>query len=135
MTETEWLECSDPQKMLEHQYEQALADKPGLLFHLVVWRRQLGRGRVSDRKLRLFACACCRRQWDDCSDCNREVIVVAEQFADGQASREELTRAAARATSPIAAWLKADPIAEQPSWLFTSWLALGETRERDAQLA
>jgi hypothetical protein len=41
VTEAEWLACTDPKPMLEFL-----------------------RGRASDRKLRLFACGCCRRLWD-----------------------------------------------------------------------
>src|SRR6266545_1381043 len=65
MTEEEWLECADPHKMLER----------------VEWR--------SSRKLRLLACACCRRIWSDIRDerC-RAAVEGAELYADDLYSAE-----------------------------------------------
>jgi hypothetical protein len=61
MTEQEWLQCTDPQKMLEFL-----------------------RGKASDRKLRLFACACARRVWHLMEDKgSRTAVQIAEGFADG----------------------------------------------------
>ncbi len=71
MTEAEWLRCTDPHEMLAHVC-----------------------GRASDRKLRLFACARCRRVWAQLTDePSRLAIEVAERFADGLASAAELQRA------------------------------------------
>jgi hypothetical protein len=68
MTESEWLACTDPGPMLEFL-----------------------RGKASDRKLRLFACACCRHVWDLLLDeRSRKAIDAAEQYADGQISVENL---------------------------------------------
>jgi hypothetical protein len=69
MDEAEWLGCSDPEKMLKYL-----------------------RGNESERKLRLFAVACCQmllrkvrlHPWYS------HGIVVAELFADGKATEEEL---------------------------------------------
>jgi hypothetical protein len=70
VTEDEWLACDDPNSMMSHV--------------------SVG-GRVSERKLRLFAVACCRRIWHLLvHDASREAVDVGERFADGQASNEEL---------------------------------------------
>jgi predicted component of type VI protein secretion system len=68
MTESEWLACADPLAMLSF----------------------LG-SRISDRKLRLFACACCRRVWHLITSPPARVAVEAsERYADGLASVQEL---------------------------------------------
>ena len=68
MTEAEWLTCSDPQQML------------GFLGAI-----------PTNRKLRLFACACCRRHADLLTGAHhRRVLAVAERLADGRSTPEEL---------------------------------------------
>jgi hypothetical protein len=81
MTSEEWERCQDPQRMLEFL-----------------------RGKASDRKLRLFTVACCRRIWEFLTDEPREWIAIAEQYADGTVSRQALTEAAIRARSAVRDW-------------------------------
>ena len=67
MTEAEWLAATNP--------------TPLLMFL---------RGRISERKLRLFGCACCRRVWHRIAvDESKAAVQLAERFADGEASLEQ----------------------------------------------
>jgi hypothetical protein len=71
MTETEWLACTNPQPMLEFL-----------------------RRKASDRKVRLFAVACCRRVWSSLEHEEfRDAVRRAESFADGLADRAEMLQA------------------------------------------
>jgi hypothetical protein len=52
------------------------------------------RTKAGKRKLRLFACGCCRQVWEFLTDPSlREAVNVAEQFAEGQAGKVELQAA------------------------------------------
>ena len=75
MTEAEWLACTTPKPMLQF----------------------LGR-KASDRKVRLFAVACCRRVWASLEHEEfRDAVLKAEAFADGLIAREEMLEAHDRA--------------------------------------
>ena len=61
--------------------------------------RLLGK-RASGRKLRLFACACCRRVWQRIKSLRcRNAVEVAERHADQQVTDDELHRARLAANS------------------------------------
>src|SRR5262245_57553031 len=71
MTEAEWLACTNPQPRLE-----------------------LLRRKASDRKVRLFAVACCRRVWSSLEHEEfRDAVRKAEAFVDGLADRAEMLQA------------------------------------------
>jgi hypothetical protein len=73
MNQSEWDACNDPRPMLEA---------------LRITRKV--------RKLRLLACACCRRVWEELKRLGPALtaaVELAERHADGHASDEELNRA------------------------------------------
>src|SRR5262249_50855951 len=83
MTEAEWDTCADPRSMLEF-----LCDNR----------------RASDRRLRLFACACWRPVWNLLPEWGRrQAVEVAERYAEQVGTKAELDehrrRAQGEATS------------------------------------
>jgi hypothetical protein len=71
MTEVDWLDCHDPDHMLNYLS-----------------------GTANDRKLRLSAVAACRRVWHLLPDERiRRAVEVTEQFIDGTANEQELRAA------------------------------------------
>jgi hypothetical protein len=83
MTEAEWLACTQPDLMLEYL-----------------------KGKASERKLRLFACACCRRIWHLIDDeRGRRFIELTELFVDGDVDAKDMDEAKRAAGS--AYWSRA----------------------------
>ncbi len=70
MTEQEWLTSTDPQAMLAYLDEDGNDSRRDKRLNL-------------DRKLRLWACACCRSVWHLLTDeRSRRAVEVAERYAD-----------------------------------------------------
>jgi hypothetical protein len=62
------------------------------------------RGKASDRKLRLFACACCRDIWGLLrQDIARECVALAQRHADDRAGRDGLRKARSKVSRAYAA--------------------------------
>ena len=98
MTEAEWLNCEQPDRMLEFVHDRA-----------------------SPRKWRLLACAFCRRVWNLLKDKrSRRAVELAEGFADGSAlaSPHALAEACQGAWDAWSWWPKMDK---------HTWQALGAT--------
>jgi hypothetical protein len=100
MDERQWLGCGDPEALLRHLPHE-----------------------LSERKLRLFACACCRRAWRALVDeRSRHAVEAAERFVDGRADASELAaawrdaRAAAMQTRLLVSWAAADAGRPLSAW-------------------
>lgn len=85
MTEREWLECRDVRKMLSSLHEGLPTTSGYDLGH------GLGGPKISQRKLRLFACALCRQVWHLLThEDSMTAVETAEMFADGRCTLKEL---------------------------------------------
>jgi hypothetical protein len=79
MKDADWLTCTEVRRML-----------PAV------------RHRLSERKLRLLACGCCRRVWRLLrSERSRRAVALAERYADGLADRHRLFQASEEARQPV----------------------------------
>jgi hypothetical protein len=96
MTEAEWLACANPDVMLDYLEKS-----------------------TSERKLRLYGCACCWRIVQLLTDeRSRAALEIAQRFADGLASLEELAEAHQAAVATI--WTcagTARDIAQAAAWV------------------
>jgi hypothetical protein len=103
MTEREWLEGTDPGPMLEYLCRQ-----------LRMTRVKSGR-----RKLRLFACGCCRESLEDRR--LQAALEVSERFGDGEATRKELAQAQSAAEKVVESLYRAAAERDVPAHR-TAWL-------------
>lgn len=119
MTEKEWLECAIPNNILNFCY-----------------------GKVSERKLRLFATGCCRNVWNFITEADaRQAVEVGEQFADGQATTKQMDSAKKKALAAykkMAASMRSVPdqrrfrLAEQRSIAIGSTVSVCEKNAESA---
>jgi hypothetical protein len=102
MTESEWLACDDPRHMLEFR-----------------------EGKVSERRLRLFAVACCFRISHLLTDgyC-LQFVDIGERFADRLATEDELEVARENAEDAMGASHRA---ATAAGWSANSWITNAAT--------
>jgi hypothetical protein len=119
MTEAEWLACADPLRMLTFL-----------------------EGRASERKLRLFAVACCRRVWHRLGDKRSQIAVeTAEKYADGRANETELSsvRAAVWQGPKLwpTPWACTHEVAHKAAWFACQNAAriAGQVGEADRQVS
>lgn len=112
LTEARWLATPDP---------------PSMLGHLVRHRKA-----PTERKFRLFACACARRAFGTLrSEAGRTVVAVAERFADGEVAESTLIRAWRAASRDLIDYQRM-PTLEEYRVQKSLYAAIGTAAERDA---
>jgi hypothetical protein len=89
MTEEEWLTCDDLYLLIRYL--------SGKLYH---WGKPDTPPQASDRKMRLFACACCRRIDDLLDPGRRSLLGDIERVADGRLDRGSLLALVATLPDP-----------------------------------
>jgi hypothetical protein len=85
LSEEEWLACADPLQLIDGHPTP-----------------------LDERKLLLWACACCRQVWDVLASQRQKAVLVTERYADNLASQGEL----------IASW-DASKSSLWDAWLFS----------------
>lgn len=85
MTEDDWLASADPEDI----YRSNPSIQPNRMLQFLRFHRRADKTKRGRRKLRLFACACCRRFWPSLSQESREALDIAERYADGEATKKE----------------------------------------------
>ena len=110
MTEEEWLECPDPTTMF----------------------RNFG-AKFSDRKLRLFCCACCRRVWD-CARDERlgRALLCLERYTDQPTSNKDRLDASKLARAVREEYWEQTGMEEVVSIAVELWSASAKTMGRRA---
>jgi hypothetical protein len=109
MIELGWLACTDPTPMLEFL-----------------------RGKASERKLRLFACACCRDIWNLIrSESSRRALEASEDYADGKIRRKKLIELRERARQNESDSAQLVVMAASRKQIAAFWVALLAAGARD----
>jgi hypothetical protein len=115
MSNEQWQSCTDPMVLLERL-----------------------QGIATDRKLRLFAVACSRRIWQYLDELARGAVIVAEQYADGCATAQDLraARLACQTAGGNASWYSAasDPAIAARNAALSAQTGMNSASERMAQV-